>query len=108
MVKLVGSAKRPMIQTPRIFALLFLAATVLAGERPRGTSAIPSSEQRKGEAKDGFNYLTTGNYVGSGIPRDTFFSVFGMQAPNHLKRKGMNTFVPYDFTEVKAPNGVPI
>jgi len=82
--------------------------TMFAGELPRGTSVIPSSEQRKGEAKAGFDYLTTGNYVGSGIPRDTFFSVFGMQAPNHLKRKGTNAFVPYDYNAVKAPNGVTV
>ena len=37
---------------------------------PAGTSRIPASVQRTGDADKGYEYLVTGNYVASGPPLD--------------------------------------
>ena len=66
---------------------------------------IPESKQRSGDATKGYEYLTTGDYLKSGIP----YSLFVMGAPkdtnNFLQRSGLNKNLPHDFTVVKAPNG---
>ncbi len=66
---------------------------------------IAASKQRTGDAEKGFTYLTTGDYLKSGIP----YSMFIMGAPkdtnNFLQRTGNNKNLPHDFTAVKAPNG---
>jgi len=66
---------------------------------------IPASKQRSGDAAKGYEYLTTGDYLKSGIPYSLFF--FGMQKDtnNFLQRSGLNKNLPHDFTAVKAPNG---
>ena len=66
---------------------------------------IAPSKQRTGDAAKGYEYLTTGDYLKSGIP----YSLFIMGAPkdtnNFLQRSGLNKYLPHDFTAVKAPNG---
>ena len=66
---------------------------------------ITPSKQRAGNAAKGYTYLTTGDYLKSGIP----YSLFLMGAPkdtsNLLNRQGINKNIPPDFTAVKAPNG---
>ncbi|MEO5893389.1 MAG: c-type cytochrome [Ferruginibacter sp.] len=66
---------------------------------------IEASKQRTGDAVTGYNYLTTGDYLKSGIP----YSLFTMAAPkdsnNYLQRTGNNKNLSHDFTAVKAPNG---
>ena len=66
---------------------------------------ITPSKQRTGDAAKGYEYLTTGDYLKSGIP----YSLFIMGAPkdtnNFLQRSGLNKYLPHDFTAVKAPNG---
>ena len=66
---------------------------------------IPPSKQRTGDATKGFEYLTTGDYLKSGIP----YSFFMLGAPkdtnNYLNRSGFNKNLSHDFTAVKAPNG---
>gem|GEM_PF-5659062 len=52
-----------------LFAFLLLAGTAIPNGE--GTEKIPASKQRVGDAKAGYQYLTTGDYVGSGIPFDT-------------------------------------
>jgi hypothetical protein len=69
---------------------------------------IPSSKQRKGNAKAGFIYLTTGDYLRSGIPLSYFTMVFGKDTINYLNRDGNNKDIPYDYTVVNAPNGEPV
>jgi hypothetical protein len=72
------------------------------GEKPE---FIAPSKQRTGDAEKGFIYLTTGDYLKSGIP----YSLFIMGAPkdtnNFLQRTGNNKNLAHDFTAVKAPNG---
>src|ERR1700733_4609521 len=66
---------------------------------------VPPSKQRAGDAKAGYEYLTTGDYLRSGIPLSYFKWGFGTNAANYLERGGRNTNIPYDYTVVNAPNG---
>ncbi len=69
---------------------------------------IPPSKQRTGDAKAGYIYLTTGDYLRSGIPLSYFKMGFGKSMINYLNRDGLNKDIPYDYTVVNAPNGEPI
>jgi hypothetical protein len=66
---------------------------------------IPSSPQRQGDAQKGFSYLTTGDYLKSGVPYNYFKLGFGKSSVNYLKRDGFNKDIPYEYTAIKAPNG---
>ncbi|MDP4212466.1 MAG: c-type cytochrome [Bacteroidota bacterium] len=88
------------------FAVLGLAFTSTifpsAGEQP---VPIPPSKQRTGDAETGFTYLTTGDYLKSGIPLSYFRMMFRKNSANYLKREGENKEIPYDYTAVRATNG---
>jgi hypothetical protein len=66
---------------------------------------IPPSTQRSGDAKQGYIYLTTGDYLKSGIPYSYFKLGFGKSGNNYLKRDGLNKEISHEYTAVKAPNG---
>jgi len=66
---------------------------------------ISPSPQRVGDPKIGYEYLTTGDYLKSGIPYNYFKLVFGNNNTNYLKRDNLNASINYDYTAVKAPNG---
>lgn len=74
-------------------------------EAPSGTTPIPASAQRTGDAAQGREYLLNGDYVDSGIPYDLFLQTVG-SGDNLLGREGDNAAIPYNFTAVDAPNGV--
>lgn len=66
---------------------------------------IPASKQRSGDAIKGYEYLTTGDYLKSGIPYSFFMMGMPKDSSNYLQRNGLNKNIPHDFTAVKAPNG---
>ena len=66
---------------------------------------VPASKQRTGDAKSGYTYLTTGDYLRSGIPLSYFKMVFGKSSLNYLNRDGVNKEIAYDYTVVAASNG---
>jgi hypothetical protein len=66
---------------------------------------IPPSKQRSGDSKKGFTYLTTGDYLKSGIPYNYFKLGFGKSSVNYLQRDGLNKDIGYEYTAVNAPNG---
>ncbi len=69
-----------------------------------GPEPIPPSKQRSGDAKKGYQYLITGDYLKSGIP----YSFFKMAYKNDsidLQRGGFNKNLSYDYTAIKAKNG---
>jgi mono/diheme cytochrome c family protein len=66
---------------------------------------IPSSVQRTGDAATGYTYLTTGDYLKSGIPLNYFKLGFGKGSNTYLQRDGVNQEIPYEYTAVKAANG---
>src|ERR1700743_3707338 len=66
---------------------------------------IPASLQRSGNADAGYHYLTTGDYLKSGIPYDYFLLGFGKAPTNYLHRDSPNAVISHEYTAVKAPNG---
>jgi mono/diheme cytochrome c family protein len=66
---------------------------------------IPAEKQRTGDAQKGYEYLTTGDYVKSGIPYDFFLLGAGSAKTNYLQRKGLNAKLSHEYTVVKAANG---
>ncbi len=66
---------------------------------------INPSKQRTGNAAIGYTYLTTGDYLKSGIPYSLFFMGAGKDTNNFLNRTGNNKNLAHDFTAIKAPNG---
>ncbi len=72
------------------------------------TTAIPKYSQRVGNANDGYTYLTTGDYMSSGIPYDAFILGIGKDNSNVLNRTGDNAVISPEFTAITAKNGVRI
>jgi mono/diheme cytochrome c family protein len=66
---------------------------------------IPASPQRSGDSKKGYTYLTTGDYLKSGIPYSYFLLGFGKSGTNYLQRDSPNAIISHEYTAVKAPNG---
>jgi len=66
---------------------------------------IPASVQRSGDAAKGYTYLTTGDYLKSGIPYAFFVMGIPRDTNNYLNRNGINKNIPHDYTAVKAYNG---
>ena len=70
---------------------------------------MPASPQRSGDPDAGWSYLLYGDYVGSGVPVDTFRSFFGDgTSSNPLGREGESATLPYTFNLFEAPNGVQV
>ena len=96
----------------KLSALIAIVVTCMAfvtitnkfneGENPE---FINPSKQRTGNAAIGYTYLTTGDYLKSGIPYSLFFMGAGKDTNNFLNRTGNNKNLAHDFTAVKAPNG---
>ncbi|MBS1654828.1 MAG: c-type cytochrome [Bacteroidetes bacterium] len=66
---------------------------------------IPASKQRSGNAEAGYNYITTGDYVKSGVPLNMYNLALGKNKDNLLHRDSLNAGVRYDFNVVNADNG---
>ncbi len=88
--------------------LISLAFTNILNNENKLPIHIPPSVQRNGDSVKGYNYLTTGDYLKSGIP----YSYYKIFAPkdynNYLNRTGKNSLVPYDFNVVIAPNKIEV
>ena len=69
---------------------------------------VPASPQRGGDAVAGYRYLTTGDYIRSGIPYNFFLLGYGARPDTLLHRDGVNKDIPFAYTAVKAPNGVEV
>src|SRR5580692_378130 len=80
----------------------FTKPSAVNGDTP---VAIPASPQRTGDAAAGYRYLTTGDYIKSGIPYDYFLLGFGRTPANYLHRDSPNSVISQEYTAVKAPNG---
>ncbi len=80
------------------------SSVIFSGPGHDPVPVLPS-KQRSGDAKAGYEYLTTGDYLRSGIPLSYFKMGFGKPAGNYLERTGLNADIPYDYTVVNAPNG---
>ena len=66
---------------------------------------VPASPQRSGDVAEGYRYLTTGDYIKSGIPYRYFQLGVGKSTTNYLHRDSLNATISHEYTAVKAPNG---
>src|SRR6185295_18769724 len=95
----------------KLFVLTLLGCTCLAfttvlrKHRKEEPVAIPASPQRVGQKDKGYQYLTTGDYIKSGIPYNYFLLGFGKSVSNLLKRDSPNHLISHEYTAVQAPNG---
>ena len=89
-----------------LLAVIGLAfTTVLRYARVEEPVSVPASPQRHGDVAAGYHYLTTGDYLKSGIPYSYFLLGFGKTTTNYLHRDSLNAPVSHEYTAVKAPNG---
>jgi len=72
------------------------------------TTKIPKYSQRVGDASKGYTYLTTGDYMSSGIPYDAYILGIGKDNTNVLNRNGDNANISHQFNTITAKNGVKI
>jgi len=79
--------------------------TMPANERP---VFIPPSEQRNGDSATGYTYLTTGDYLKSGIPYSYYLLMYGKDKHNYLNRTGKNANVQYGYNVVTTADGVDV
>jgi len=95
------------------FTIIIIAITVTIsaafinktdeGDKP---IVIPASPQRMGDSAIGYNYLTTGDYLKSGLPYNFYTLFLGKDKNNFLNRTGKNATVAYGFNVVKGENDV--
>ncbi len=73
--------------------------------------SIPASpQQNDGDPEAGFDYISNGDYIGSGIPYEVFEkrALKGKMADGVLDRPGINEKLPYTFTAFKGEGGVEV
>lgn len=88
-----------------LLSFLFVTAFITSFGEDRPVT-IPKSQQRTGgNPVKGYDYLTTGDYVKSGIPYNIFLVAAGLDTNNRLLRTGMNMNVSHEYTVIKANNG---
>jgi hypothetical protein len=94
----------------KMVLLTLLGVTVLAYTRviKEEPVPVPASPQRSGDVAAGYRYLTTGDYIKSGIPYDYFLLGFGKTPNNYLHRDSLNAAISHEYTAVKASNGVTV
>src|SRR5918993_1040696 len=96
----------------KLFVLAFLVTCATAftagltiNEEDRPVFIPPSPQRLGGDAKKGFDYLVTGDYVKGGIPLNFFLLGMGKTKTNWLEREGINRKISHEFTAVTANNG---
>ena len=75
---------------------------------PSGASFMQPSPQRSGNVTKGFQYLTEGDFLNSGIPFNSFKLAFGNSNPDDLGRTGDNKGIAYNYTVSTTVQGVKI
>jgi len=70
---------------------------------------IPATPQAvNGNVERGFDYISSGDYVGTGIPYKVMANRFGSYRDTLLNRKGNNAAIPYSFTAFDMENGTKV
>lgn len=67
---------------------------------------IPPSIQKNGDAIKGYTYLTTGDFLKSGIPYGYYTFLNGRNKNNYLKRTGKNANVEHGFNVITNEQGI--
>ncbi|TDX00561.1 c-type cytochrome [Dinghuibacter silviterrae] len=95
--------KRSVVIGGVIAGVLFILSAREPSPKP---VYIPASQQRSGDPSLGYAYVVEGDYLRSGIPYEFFIKALGKDKHHYITRDGLNANIPYNFTAVKAPNGV--
>jgi Cytochrome c len=96
----------------KLLAIFMVATTVgicaATNKNDSGNAVhIPPSPQRNGDATKGYEYLTTGDFIKSGLPYDFVVTVRG-KGKNYLNRTGKNANVDHGYNVVKNADGMDI
>lgn len=70
-----------------------------------GPAAIPANTQTPGDAAIGYSYLTTGDFLKSGLPYGVFVVNNGKDKANLLNREGKNATVGHGYNVIEK-NGI--
>ncbi len=70
------------------------------------TEVLVPSIQRIGNAEKGYNYLVYGDYIGSGIPYNSWIELRGENKSNILNRTGDNAVLGYSATAFTNKNKI--
>jgi mono/diheme cytochrome c family protein len=96
---------KKLVTLTLIGTLLLAFTTVLHHYKEDKPVPIPASPQRSGDSRQGYRYLTTGDYLKSGIPYSYFLLGIGKNNNNYLQRDTPNSIIGHEYTAVAAPNG---
>jgi len=88
-----------------IFSILFSAAFI---NRDDQLIPIPACSQRTGNAEKGYEYLTSGDFLKSGVPYGFFIMKNGVAKDNLLGRTGKNANVEEGYNVVHTSDSVDI
>ncbi|MFT5679890.1 MAG: mono/diheme cytochrome c family protein [Myxococcota bacterium] len=97
--------------------MTLITAAFLAGCTPDPTDtedttspwpAIERAEQRTGDPDAGWQALRYGDFVGAGVPADTWFDLIGTDTRNLLQREGDSAGLSQSYNLFDAPNGVEV
>ena len=100
----MGMKKMMVLVVLGMMALAF-TTIIKIGHTREEPVPIPASPQRSGDVAEGYRYLTTGDYIKSGIPYRYFQMGVGQRTTNYLQRDSPNATISHEYTAVKAPNG---
>lgn len=73
-------------------------------------TVIPDYDQRVGDVLAGKEYLLSGDYIKSGIPREVYDNTLALTTnpQNVLNRSGINEDIYFEYTASLHPNGVEV
>lgn len=99
------------MKSKHLIVVLLAALCSLASFAPyvagnTGLVFVEPEVQRTGDAAQGYNYLTTGNYLRSGLPYELFIKARGTSQTNYLHRTGRNATVEHGYNVVAGADSI--
>ena len=91
-----------------VFCLVLLLSSFNKEDNEPKPIFIEPSVQRTGDSALGYLYLTTGNFLKSGMPYDFFITARGEDKHNYLGRTLKNATVEQGFNVVSTPDSMDI
>ncbi|MEI2709306.1 MAG: hypothetical protein V9E96_09870 [Chitinophagaceae bacterium] len=91
-----------------IFSICITTAFVQQLNNEEKPYYIPASTQQTGDIANGYVYLTTGDFLKSGVPYNNFIFLNGKDKNNYLNRTGKNANVEQGFNVITNKDGIDI
>lgn len=66
-----------------------------------GFVQLPANEQQPGDAAKGYTYLSTGDFLKSGLPYGVFVATNGKDKKNYLEREGKNATLAHGYNLIE-------